>query len=241
MEEDLVKRLTDFGLSVNQAKVYLSIVLFKATNVNEISKATRIYRQDVYKILPKLEEMGLITQTVERPVIIEAISAEEALGHIVSIVQEKASERIKRLKADLKALANVIEENTKVAEMTTPESIKVQVVLLSADRAINNRLDVSYANARTKCDLVITFELLMRRLSSLRKHFQVLANNKVKTRLLMDTAKNKDLVKRTVGELLQGTGDFTVKLTAGKIMVKPYLIIDGKEIYINSAKKKHRS
>jgi hypothetical protein len=44
-------------------------------------------------------------------------------------------------------------------------------------------------------------------------------------------------LKRTVGEILPSTGDFTVKITAGKIMVKPYLIIDSKEIYITSAKK----
>jgi sugar-specific transcriptional regulator TrmB len=237
MEKDLVKRLTDFGLSVNQAKVYLSIVLFKATNVNEISKATRIYRQDVYKILPKLEEMGLVTQTVDRPIIIEAIPAEEALSYIVSMEQQKASERIKRLKADLKALANTIEKTAKVVKITTPDTIETQVVFLSTERAINNRLDVSYANARIKCDLVITFELLMRRLPLLRKRFQALAENKVKTRLLLETTKNKDLVKKTVEEMLPSTGDFTVKLTTGKITVKPYLIIDRKEIYITSVKK----
>lgn len=237
MEEDLVKRLTDFGLSVNQAKVYLSIVQSASTSVNTISKTTHIYRQDIYKILPKLEEMGLVTKTVDRPVIIEAIPVEEALSYIVSMEQQKANQRITRLKADLKALANAIKENQEQSETTTQEQEKTQAIFLSTDRAIRNKLDVSYENARTKCDLVMNFELLMRRLPILRKRFQKLATNKVKTRLLVDTAKSKGLVERTLEEIMPSTGDFTVKLTAGKITVKPYLTIDRKEVHISTRKK----
>jgi sugar-specific transcriptional regulator TrmB len=235
MEGDLVKRLTRFGLSVNQAKVYLSIVQSASASVNTISKTTHIYRQDIYKILPKLEKMGLITKTVERPVTIEVIPVEEALNYIISTEQQKANQRIKRLKADLKALANAIEENREQSETTTQEEVKA--IFLSTDRARKNKLDVSYKNARTKCDLVMDFELLRRLVPVLRKRFQALATKKVKTRLLVDTAKNNGLVKRTLEEIISSTGDFTVKLTAGKITVKPYLIIDRKEAYISSRKK----
>jgi sugar-specific transcriptional regulator TrmB len=235
MEGDLVKRLTRFGLSVNQAKVYLSIVQSASASVNTISKTTHIYRQDIYKILPKLEEMGLITKTIERPLTIAAIPMEEALNYIISIEQQKASERIKSLKADLKALANAIEEIREQSETTTQE--EVQAIFLSTERARKNKLDVSYENARTKCDLVMNFELLRRLLPVLRKRFQALATNKVKTRLLVDTAKKKDMVKRTLEEIIPSTGDFTVKLTAGKITVKPYQIFDRKEVYVSTVKK----
>ena len=164
MEEDLVKRLTDFGLSANQAKVYLSIVKSASTSVNRISEDTHIYRQDIYKILPKLEEMGLITKTVDRPVTIKAIPVEEALNYIVSTKQQKANQRITRLKANLKAIANAIEEIQEQSETTTQEQEEVQVIFLSTDRARKNKLDVSHKNARTECDLVMNFELLMRQL-----------------------------------------------------------------------------
>src|SRR4030042_6398097 len=133
MEKDLVKRLTDFGLSVNQAKVYLSIIQSASTSANTISKTTRLHQQDIYKILPKLEEMGLITKTADRPVTIEAIPMEEALSHIVSMEQQKANQRITRLKADLKALVNAIEETKKAIEMTTPKKEKTEVVFLTTD------------------------------------------------------------------------------------------------------------
>ena len=71
----------------------------------------------------------------------------------------------------------------------------------------------------------------------MRKRSQELATNKVKTRLLIDTAKNKGLMERTLEEIIPSTGDFAAKLIAGKITVKPYLIIDRKEVYVSTRKK----
>ena len=237
MKRELVERLTDFGLSVNQAKVYLSIIQSEQTSVSTISKNTKIYRQDIYKILPKLEEKGLITKSVGRPVTLEVIPVKEALNYIISTEQKKANQRNRRLKADVKALANTIKGMQDQTRTTRQEQKKVQTIFLATERAIRNKLDLSYENARTKCDLVKNFELLVQRLPFLRKHFQTLATNKVKTRLLVDTVKNKGLVKRTLEEIIPSTGDFTVKLTAGKVTVKPYQIFDRKEVYVSTVKK----
>jgi hypothetical protein len=54
MEKGLVKNLTDFGLSVNQAKVYLSIIHLGPATVNSISKDTGLHQQDIYKIYGQL-------------------------------------------------------------------------------------------------------------------------------------------------------------------------------------------
>ena len=66
-KRDLVKKLGDFGFTANQAKVYFSIVQSGSTYVSRISESTQLHRQDIYKILPKLEKMGLITRTVAKP------------------------------------------------------------------------------------------------------------------------------------------------------------------------------
>jgi sugar-specific transcriptional regulator TrmB len=239
LEKDLVKELAEFGLSTNQAKAYLSIAQSASTNVNAISEDTKLYRQDIYKILPKLEKMGLIMQTMDRPIIIEAIPMEEALSNLVSLEQQKANQRIKRLKAAVKSLANAIKESKKVVELTTPKQ-DTEIAFLSADSTIKNKLDAVYDNASTNCYLVLNFELLMRRVPHLRKRFQALAQNNVKTRVIIITDEKQELVKRKVKELLPSTGDFTIKLTTSKTTVKPYLIIDNKEVYITTQKRTQR-
>jgi sugar-specific transcriptional regulator TrmB len=67
MEEDLVVKLESFSFTVNQAKVYLCIVQSGKTRVGQISKITQLHRQDIYKLLPKLEKMGLITRPSINP------------------------------------------------------------------------------------------------------------------------------------------------------------------------------
>ena len=83
MQEDLVLKLESFGFTVNQAKVYLSIVQSGKTRVGNISKGTQLHRQDIYKLLPKLEKMGLITKTIDKPFMIEAIPIDEALETLI--------------------------------------------------------------------------------------------------------------------------------------------------------------
>ena len=91
MQEDLVVKLESFGFTVNQAKVYLSIVQSGKTRVGKISKSTQLHRQDIYKLLPKLEKMGLITKTIDKPFMIEAVPIEKALETLITKEREKSN------------------------------------------------------------------------------------------------------------------------------------------------------
>ncbi len=239
MDEDLVQELLAFGLSVNQAKAYLSIIqsALQAT-VNTISATTKIHQQDVYKILPKLEKMGLITKTVERPVAIKAIPPEKALNYIIVVEQQKANQKIKHLKRTAKALAQAIEKTQK-QNQTDQEQMGIQAVFLTTDNAVNNKLNAAYANAKTQCDSVMNFELMQRRLPLLEKRYQALSTNKTKTRILLNNIENVEAAKKILKQIIPPTGDFTLK-QAGKITIKPYLIIDNVEIYISSQRKTPR-
>ena len=54
--EKNVEVLLDFGLTRNQAKVYVAIARLRLASVGQISKASKVRREDVYRILPKLEK-----------------------------------------------------------------------------------------------------------------------------------------------------------------------------------------
>jgi sugar-specific transcriptional regulator TrmB len=232
MREDLVRKLSDFGFTVNQAKVYLSIVQSGTTCVRMISEYTQLHRQDIYKILPKLEKMGLITKTIDVPLIIEAIPAEKALSTLVSTEREKANERISRLEANLKELINALRE--KQVE-PAGEQVETRFSLLTTDAQIKNMADLSFENARIGCDAVMSLELITRRMDLFRERFQTLAKNKARTRLIIETLNNEDLVKRTLEEIRPNMGDFAAKLIY-KNRSLPYQIIDHKEVWISRKK-----
>jgi sugar-specific transcriptional regulator TrmB len=239
VKEELVQDLTVFGLSVNQAKAYLSIIQSVESSVSKISTATKIHQQDVYKILPKLEEMGLITKTIERPVAIKAIPPNGALNHIIDTEERKANQKIKRLKQIVKNLARAIEKAQEQSQ-TQQETPDIQAIFLTTDNTINTKLDFSFEKATTQCDNVLNFELLRRRLPLVEKRYQALAAHKVKTRLIIDDVKKTEDAQKILKQVIPPTGDFAVRRNV-EITVKPYLIIDNKEIFIMSQRKTPRN
>jgi hypothetical protein len=117
--------------------------------------------------------------------------------------------------------------------------IDAEVVYFSSDSAIKNKLDDTYKNVKSQCDMVLNYEQLMRWLPLLKKRFAELSERKIKTRILLDVAKDPQSMKKVVQEILPDKGNFEVKLTVGKITVKPYILIDGNETFVFTQRKTH--
>ena len=58
-----------------------------------MAKFSKVYREDVYRILPTLEHMGLIERLLGKPAEIRATPISDALSFLVSEEQGKFDER----------------------------------------------------------------------------------------------------------------------------------------------------
>ena len=67
IQDDCIKNLMDLGLTLVQAKVYYSLSKFECTTIKFISKASNLARQDVYRVMPLLEQMGLVEKIIDKP------------------------------------------------------------------------------------------------------------------------------------------------------------------------------
>ncbi len=232
MQEDLHKELEAFGLTPNQAKIYLAILQYGSISVGKITESTKLHRQDIYKTLPKLENMGLIARALGKPINIEAIPVEKALNALVDTERDKANERATRLRGIVKELIKAVKEQP--AKPETSEEAKF--ILLSTDADIKNMADYTFEHARIEFDMVLNEEIIARRMYRFRDHFRTLAKNKVRTRLIIETPKNGDLVKGIIEEVRPNMGDFTVKVIRKERPI-PYYVIDHKESWISRNKK----
>jgi sugar-specific transcriptional regulator TrmB len=230
MQEDVVVKLENFGFTVNQAKVYLSIVQSGATHVGRISKNTQLHRQDIYKLLPKLEKMGLITKTIDKPFMIEAIPVEKALDSLVSSERKKAQERISHLENNLKDVVNELQEQPHIKEET-------RFTLLTTDESIKNRGRLSFKKIKKECLLVTSIKHIHSpSMRYFRDFLQTIANKKAKTRLIIVTSDDNDSVNQTLEKLAPITGQFSAK-SINKTICKNYQIIDNKEVWIVTEQK----
>ncbi|MGE5533123.1 MAG: TrmB family transcriptional regulator [Bacillota bacterium] len=229
MQEDMVIKLESFGFTVNQAKVYLCIVQSGKTRVGKIAKTTQLHRQDIYKLLPKLEKMGLITRTIDKPFMIEAIPIEKALETLISKERKRSEDRIFHLENNLKEMIDSIQRQPQNKEET-------QFNLLTTDEAIRNRRTLTIKKLRREAQLISSLENIQTRANNFRDFLQSIAQAKAKTRLIVVTKENDETTKGAIEKIAPAIGQFTAK-SIDKVTCKNYQIIDNKEIWIATQQK----
>ncbi len=218
------------GFTVNQAKVYFRIVQSESTCVSEIAESTQLFRQDIYKILYKLEKMGLITKTIDEPFIIQAIPVEQCLMSIASAERKKANERISRLETNLKELTDQLRKQQTLKKKKTLEQER-KFILLKTDSEIAHMRDLAFKNLRNEFDWVTNLDLITRLADTFSENFKLIARRQAKIRIIVENLKNDDLVKQTLEKIKPHQGDFAVKLIH-KSKSLPYQIFDHEQLWI---------
>jgi sugar-specific transcriptional regulator TrmB len=239
MRLDLAEALMVLGFSLNQARVYLTILQVGSPSVGEIAdENSKLYRQDIYRILKTLEKKGLITKTLGVPVRAKAIPVKEALGNLVATEKEKALERTKHIESALKKTLNAI--NMLYETEKIPENDEAWFSLLTMEKEITNRADLLFEEAETDCDVNASLELLTLRAAKFRERFQNATNNGAKIRLIIEAPIKDKQINAAVERVRPDTNNFAAKLVTCK-SPKPFMIIDRKEVWISTEKKQHPS
>jgi sugar-specific transcriptional regulator TrmB len=82
--EKQVQTLVCLGLTVNQAKIYLTNLKTGCTTAKLIAQNSSIGREEVYRVLPSLQNIGLIKKHLGSPSTYEPIDPNEAMSILVS-------------------------------------------------------------------------------------------------------------------------------------------------------------
>jgi sugar-specific transcriptional regulator TrmB len=104
-ELDKSDLLMGLGLTPNQAKVYQTLLKIGSTTVIQIAKSSSVRREDVYKVLPALEKMGLAEKLLGKPALIRATPVAGALASLILDEKVKSDERIATMKKKFQLLS----------------------------------------------------------------------------------------------------------------------------------------
>jgi sugar-specific transcriptional regulator TrmB len=107
-DDEYTQTLTDLGLTLLQAKTYLALAKFGEADVKTIAKASTVARQDIYRIMPTLQKLGLAEQIIAKPTIYKATSIKEGL----SILLQNRKKEYTRLQKKTTSLINNFHPNT---------------------------------------------------------------------------------------------------------------------------------
>lgn len=87
-----VSVLTQLGLTIRQAEVYLAALTLEQPTAKQIAQALRTARAEVYRATPELQRLGLIQKIVAAPITFKAVPPDEAIAILLQLNSQKQRE-----------------------------------------------------------------------------------------------------------------------------------------------------
>jgi sugar-specific transcriptional regulator TrmB len=226
--EKNVEILTDFGLTGNQAKVYLATARLGLASVGQISKVSKVRREDVYRILPKLEELGLVERLLGKPTKIRATPVEEALSILIKHEEDTARERVSSLKEKTETF---LKDFARAPKLELKE--KAHFALLSKRESIMSRTLTMLQKAEREFDIVFSRGQIMQFVHSFAEEIKRTVKKGVRIRVVTEVPEYEDSLPRIIEERVS-PGD-SVDLRYADLPSSHYFIVDLKEALISTA------
>lgn len=146
--------LSKFRLNRNEIRVYLYLARFGAHKAQSIAEALGVHRTEAYKILTRLEEQGLISRVMERPMKFLAVPFENVLNNLI----EERRQRIYQMEQRKAELLKIW------ASLPEPEKVnrrKETFQVLEGKKHISVRLNELLQNAGKEFHMIVSDDNLI--------------------------------------------------------------------------------
>lgn len=130
LREDLSK----FGLTANQAKVYIFLGKYGSKTAPDVCKALKLPRTETYHLLTTLQNKGIVAATFQHPIRFTALPLEKAVWVLVNAEKERVNS-LQQQEKSITELWNTIPEFT-----TTPESKENKFQMLQGNNQVNGKI-----------------------------------------------------------------------------------------------------
>jgi sugar-specific transcriptional regulator TrmB len=227
ISEKLVEELTSFGLTRNEAKVYLALLQLNKANARAIARLSDVPRQETYRVLPRLEKLGMIEVIIDRPTKFLAVDPEEVLSELIDHQKQILDEKISELRSKKERVGNDLKKvEGKSAGQAKAEP--VHFVLISGQRLVNEKIQEMLDHARSEVLwMVPKFDIRRAVFYDRDKMLRRCARRKVKIRILTEVDKNN--IRET--EKLNRFSEVRHAVGVTSLLT----IVDNRELIIGSA------
>lgn len=179
-----LQTLIDLGLTLRQAKVYLALAQSGMSTVKMISKVSGVNRPDIYRIMDKLQKLGLAEEIVDTPLRFAASPIQNAVS---SLVDHKIKE-VYELRQEARELIKRFGERE--AETAIREGEKF--VLVPGRERLSLWLKRAAENAQSSIDVVCSKEAFPKRLSVMAEVYEKAMDRGVKIRWILEKTEDRN-------------------------------------------------
>ena len=191
--EESIETLKYFGLSPNQAKVYLNIGSTKFFSVNDIQKKAEVPRQEIYRILFALEEFGLVEKTVDRPIRFRGIPFKQGVSFLLT-------KRVQETKKMVKKAEEIIEKFLPINNCNNSQEVKPNFILVPKNEPSITKRQEEIDNAQTEIDFISSWKRFPRNMYIFRENLKNALGRGVKIRVILEKPENMDQIPEVIKE-----------------------------------------
>ena len=218
--------LLGLGLTLNQAKVYLAILKLQKTTVGKVANFSKVRREDVYRILPSLEKMGLIERFLGKPTEIRATRISDSLTSLVTEEKNRSKERLTDMKSRVQKLSLKDWKQQPLGE----ESI---YILIAEKKAILAKTSELINNSKIEVGLIADKARIAQILANFPDEHKHAIRTGAKIRLIFEGESPDILLKEKVQKLI-GSASVSIKFHCEPL--NHFIMSDDKEALITTSK-----
>jgi sugar-specific transcriptional regulator TrmB len=219
-EDEYVQILMRLGLTFLQAKTYLSLVKFEKADVKTIFKVSKIARQDIYRVMPTLEKMGLAQEIIGKPTMFKATPMKQGFR---ILLQNKTQKHVELEKKAKDLIKNLEEPDSK----QTPQDEHPQFIINYSEDLMVKWLDKVMSSTQYSLDIICKWKLVRYRILSDVEELQEMFNRNVKLRLITEKQDNLNFIQKIMGTLGYNPS-FEIRFVSQRTPVD-MIISDGRE------------
>ncbi len=229
LEDEFVNGLMNLGLTLIQAKAYLALCRLENATIRTISKMSNLARQDVYRILPSLEKLGLAEQIIGTPTKYKATPIKTGISTLLfhktqehTELQKKTAEMLNNLSALQQVISRevVLEEDPEQQFVVTREITLLIQKLVKGTRA-----------AKVSIDSVGTWESFIGVVSHSFEDFQDALHRGVRIRSITESIENEKALPHCV-KALKRSGLYELRFLPAPVPAT-MSILDNREVNIS--------
>jgi sugar-specific transcriptional regulator TrmB len=223
--QESIQTLMNLGLTQLEAKVYLTLLMFGngGVDVKRIAKESNTARQDVYRILPSLQQFGLVVRIVATPSIYQATSLKNGL----SMLLKQKTEEHNALKNKIKKL---FIESTINNVKASVENDAPQFAIISEKKLFFKTVENEILRGQRVINIVCSNDGMQAIAFNLVKDFQKSIARNVKIRLITSNTENHQILER-LQPLIRSPG-FEIKFISNVSPVVGLAIFDSRKVCV---------
>jgi sugar-specific transcriptional regulator TrmB len=218
--------LLGLGLTLNQAKVYLAVLKLQKTTIGQVAKLSKVRREDVYRLLPTLEKMGLVERLLGKPTEIRATLISDSLASLVAEEKNKADER-------LTGMRNMVQKLSLKDWKQPPPGEESIYILIAEKKAILAKTAGLIGNSRREVALIADKARIIPVLSQFSDEYKLAIKKGAQVKLLFEGESPDGLLHEKVKKII---GENSVHVRFHCEALNHFIMSDDKEALITTSK-----